>query len=61
VAQATSQALLISDMPYQSYTSAKQTLENAKYLMQADQALFLPTALAQSHDSSSQDVALLIA
>jgi ketopantoate hydroxymethyltransferase len=35
VAQATSQALLISDMPYQSYTSAKQTLENAKYLMQA--------------------------
>jgi 3-methyl-2-oxobutanoate hydroxymethyltransferase len=22
-------------MPYQSYTSAKQTLENAKYLMQA--------------------------
>jgi ketopantoate hydroxymethyltransferase len=32
-AKVTNQALLISDMPYQSYTSAKQTLENAKYLM----------------------------
>lgn len=31
----TEKALLIADMPYQSYTSAKQTLENAKRLMDA--------------------------
>ncbi|SHN94159.1 3-methyl-2-oxobutanoate hydroxymethyltransferase [bacterium endosymbiont of Bathymodiolus sp. 5 South] len=35
VAKGTNQALLISDMSYQSYTSAKQTLENAKCLMSA--------------------------
>ncbi|MDC9714748.1 MAG: 3-methyl-2-oxobutanoate hydroxymethyltransferase [Gammaproteobacteria bacterium] len=33
VVKTTNQALLISDMPYQSYTSAQQTLENAKRLM----------------------------
>ena len=33
VVKGTNQALLISDMPYQSYTGAKQTLQNAQYLM----------------------------
>ncbi|SMN16087.1 3-methyl-2-oxobutanoate hydroxymethyltransferase [uncultured Candidatus Thioglobus sp.] len=33
VAKGARKALLIADMPYQSYTNAKQTLENAKRLM----------------------------
>jgi 3-methyl-2-oxobutanoate hydroxymethyltransferase len=35
VAKSTQNALLIADMPYQSYTHAEQTLENAKHLMSA--------------------------
>lgn len=35
VAKGVKEALLIADMPYQSYDSAKQTLENAKRLMDA--------------------------
>lgn len=35
VAKGTNQALLIVDMPYQSYTNAEQTLQNAQHLMEA--------------------------
>ncbi len=35
VAKSVQKSLLIADMPYQSYTNAAQTLENAKRLMDA--------------------------
>ncbi|CAB5497597.1 3-methyl-2-oxobutanoate hydroxymethyltransferase (EC 2.1.2.11) [uncultured Gammaproteobacteria bacterium] len=53
VAKVTNQALLISDMPYQSYTSAKQTLENAKYLMNAG-AQMVKFEGGHEHESSFQ-------